>query len=190
MPVLLLSMGSKVLAQAEYKKGYLVTLSNDTISGYIQEKSSFEYTKKTKFIFKDEQGKKRKFKVNKIKAYYIDNDWYEGIWVLESTVRLVNSYTTKDGYGERKFLKVIERGELIHYQEELEDQGSQFIQSVDFIKRPQEDRMVRATQGLLGLKRKRLIEYFQDCPSLRSQIENKQVNTVAEILDFHSLNCQ
>jgi len=49
--------------------------------------------------------------------------------------------------------------------------------------------MVRVTQGILGLKRKRLIEYFWDCPDLVQAIEKKELNEIHEVYNFYLEYC-
>jgi hypothetical protein len=49
--------------------------------------------------------------------------------------------------------------------------------------------MVRITQGILGLKRNRLMEYFQDCWDLVEAIREKQLNEIYEVYDFYNNNC-
>ena len=49
--------------------------------------------------------------------------------------------------------------------------------------------MVRVTQGILGLKRKRLVEYFWDCPTLVQAIEKKKLNKIDEVYDFYLESC-
>jgi hypothetical protein len=49
--------------------------------------------------------------------------------------------------------------------------------------------MVRVTQGIRGLKRKRLIEYFWDCPALVKAIEKKELNEIDEVYNFYLEHC-
>ena len=45
--------------------------------------------------------------------------------------------------------------------------------------------MVRVTQGILGLKRNRLVEYFWDCPDLVMAIEKKKLKEINEVYNFY-----
>ena len=45
------------------------------------------------------------------------------------------------------------------------------------------------TQGVLGLKRKRLIEYFGDCPELITAIEAKELKEILDVYYFYLENC-
>jgi predicted solute-binding protein len=50
--------------------------------------------------------------------------------------------------------------------------------------------MVRVTQGILGLKKKRLKEYFHNCPNLLSAIDSRGLTTVQEVYDYYSKQYQ
>ena len=49
--------------------------------------------------------------------------------------------------------------------------------------------MVRVTQGILGLKRKKLIRYFYDYPDLVYAIQAKELNEIHEVYDFYLDRC-
>ena len=59
---------------------------------------------------------------------------------------------------------------------------------IDYFKRKDDDYMVRVTQGIFGLKKKRLAEYFKDCPELVQKIEFKELKRPFEIAQFYN-NC-
>jgi hypothetical protein len=61
---------------------------------------------------------------------------------------------------------------------------------VPLIRKNGADEMVRVTQGILGLKRKRLAEYFADCPKLVSVIKSKTINSAEYLISFYELNCK
>ncbi|MFT6371089.1 MAG: hypothetical protein ACJAWH_002174 [Maribacter sp.] len=46
--------------------------------------------------------------------------------------------------------------------------------------------MVRETQGIFGVKRKRLSHFFTDCLPLAAKIQNKELKYVFEIVDFYN----
>ena len=46
--------------------------------------------------------------------------------------------------------------------------------------------MVRATQGIFGLKRQFLSEYFLDCPPLVKLIQEKRINKVEEVTRYYN----
>jgi hypothetical protein len=60
------------------------------------------------------------------------------------------------------------------------------IRSAPFFLKKDELLMVRATQGLFGLKQKLLSGYFVDCPPLIKRIEEKRVTTPEEVTVFYN----
>lgn len=185
----LIILPSIVLSQEGYHTGYIVDVAGDTIAGLIKDRKpgSTERLKKIRLI--SDNGQSKRYSIHELKGYRIMDEVYEVLWVNEIMQGLKTNYVLKKGSGEKRYLKILSSGKLIHYQEELIEQGSEFTQSIDFLRRPGEGHMVRATQGILGLKKKRLTEYFNDCPELTIRINNAQINSVNEILDFYSASC-
>ena len=64
---------------------------------------------------------------------------------------------------------------LIHYEQEFMFDDNDFIDSYPLFYKPNSRQMVRVTQGILGLKKKRLAEYFRDCPSLIQSINTGEI---------------
>ncbi len=60
---------------------------------------------------------------------------------------------------------------------------------MDLFKKESDTFFIRATQGLLGLKRQVLANYFADCEALATQIGDKQINNLREIINFYNKNC-
>jgi hypothetical protein len=58
------------------------------------------------------------------------------------------------------------------------------IESVPYFLISAGSEMVRATQGLLGLKRNLLCSYFSLYPELVKKIKDKQINSVSEIVNY------
>jgi hypothetical protein len=50
--------------------------------------------------------------------------------------------------------------------------------------------MVRVTQGILGLKREALSEYFIDCPGLVQKIQIREIRTPEEVIDLYGNICR
>lgn len=47
--------------------------------------------------------------------------------------------------------------------------------------------MVRATQGVLGLKRQLRSDYFSDCPELSIKIKNKEIKSPENLIEQFEL---
>jgi hypothetical protein len=69
------------------------------------------------------------------------------------------------------------------------DDESSYLDYIPLFYREGSDEMVRVTQGVLGLKRNRLMEYFQDCPELVRAIDNRELNEIDEVYYFYLERC-
>jgi hypothetical protein len=98
-------------------------------------------------------------------------------------------YDISQKKGKLYFLKLLQAGRPSHYQLEWIGQGETSISSMDLLKKDTDTFFIRATQGLLGLKRKVLSSYLADCPDLSVQIEDRSINSVQEIIDFYNRRC-
>ncbi|TRX62655.1 hypothetical protein FNH22_00745 [Fulvivirga sp. M361] len=179
-----------VYGQEGYFPGHIVTLEGDTLSGQVMDRKSPPFSRiyeKIKFV--DARGKRKKYKPTQIAAYRVEDRFFESVWVEQTTRGFSSFYQIRPGVGEKIFLKVVTKGTLTHYQLEFQEQGTEDVDDIDFFKRKDDDYMVRATQGLLGLKRKKLIEYFNDCPSLQSKIQTKAFKYPGPVVDYYNTTC-
>ena len=69
------------------------------------------------------------------------------------------------------------------------DDESSYLDYIPLFYRDSSGEMVRVTQGILGLKRKRLAEYFRDCPELVRAIENRELNEIDEVYYSYLEHC-
>jgi hypothetical protein len=79
---------------------------------------------------------------------------------------------------------------LTYYQWEYVDDDSNYLDYIPLFYREGAQEMVRVTQGVLGLKRNKLIRYFSDCPDLVFAIQAKQLNDIDEVFDFYLNRCE
>ena len=79
--------------------------------------------------------------------------------------------------------------DLTYFHWEYVDSESNYLDYTPLFYREGSDEMVRVTQGIRGLKRKRLIEYFWDCPELVQAIEKKELNEIHEVYNFYLEHC-
>ena len=98
-------------------------------------------------------------------------------------------YYLDDSY-DRIFLKAITwTDELTYYHWEYVDGESNYLDYTPLFHRPGSSEMVRVTQGILGLKRKKLMEYFRDCPTLVQALEQKQLSQIDQVFTFYTERC-
>jgi hypothetical protein len=60
---------------------------------------------------------------------------------------------------------------------------------MDMLLKEGDDYFIRATQGLFGLKKKVLSDYFQKCPELVEKIGQKEIIDPSALVDYFNANC-
>lgn len=61
-----------------------------------------------------------------------------------------------------------------------------WLQSAPYFMKEDDDLIVRATQGVFGLKRKLLADYFAECPQLVELIQEKKITTPREVAIYYN----
>lgn len=179
---------NQLLAQRGFKQGYIVTHKQDTLSGLIKDRKDGAFASLYKKVrYKDQKRQLvRKYSPMQILAYHIDGDTFESLWFERSRNLLKENFYSRSGAGKKVFMKVDHKDYLSLYHLEFLDQDSKTIDYIPLFKREDEDYFVRATQGILGLKKKRLAEYFSDCRELAAQIESGNIKSLHEILIYYN----
>lgn len=191
-----LFLSTQVFVQAHQSEadGYIVLTNGDTLHGaveYIDENSVHrDFYKKIRFT--DGSGKQKKYKRKDVAAFRSGNSDYQSFWLSESSdgaFSLNIRYDIELQKGDQYFLKVIHRGALSHFELEWFEQGESLLMSMDLFKKEHDRHLVRSTQGVLGLKRKALRNYFSDCPELAEQIDRKLLKRPDEVVAFYNSKC-
>ncbi len=176
-----------VSGQKDYQTGYIITNSNDTLTGKVKDRKPPPFGKLYKKIrFKRNRLFKRKYGPQQIIAYKQGDNQFESLWIDVSPNIFNEKYTSIPDFGEKSFMKVIVKGYLTYYHWEFQDYESDYIDEISLYKRTNESSFARVTQGIFGLKKKRLAEYFQDCPELINKIENGELKDPVEIAIFYN----
>lgn len=183
-----------VIAQSKIKSDYLVKANGDTLYGKVSFRDSDRFNPKDlkKIRLIDLEGKKKKYKKEDVVAFRSDDRVYEGFWLNQTSerIQLVNPiYNIDSDNGEWQFLRVIIKGQLSHYQLEWYEQGESRLHSMDLLKKNSDDFLIRATQGIFGLKKQVLKAYFSECSELAKKIENKEIKDVQGVVTFFDDNC-
>ena len=190
----LLSLQTPVLAQNSENRDFIVLNTGDTLYGYvthIKEKwTRSEFYKKIRLT--TVYGKTKKYQRKHISAFRVNTNNYESFWLNQSfqKMTLVNPrYDIDRKDGQQHFLKVVSKAKLTHYELEWFDQENTGLHSMTLLKKENDRFLIRADQGLFGLKRKVLQRYFLDCPKLSEKINQKQLNDVWQIVAFYNSTC-
>ncbi|GMN09201.1 hypothetical protein MTsPCn9_03430 [Croceitalea sp. MTPC9] len=175
-----------------YNKGYIVNLDGDTILGWVKDRSTntafLEIYARIRFRAKKPRLK-RKYGTDEILGYSYDNQYFESVPLKEETALFKFNYSV-DPNNEKVFLKRIVSNHLLtYYEQEFIDDDNSYLYAVPFLYKTNAKQMVRATQGMFGLKRKKLAAYFSDCPKFVERIKNKKLKTTQEIFEFYSNYC-
>ena len=174
-----------------YVEGYIIQWNGDTISGLVKDRSTGTFTDLySKIRFKSPQSLlRKKYGPDEIHGYGYGKYMYESLPLREESEFFRFRYYLDDRNG-RVFLRVVARYEpLTWYHWEYIDAESNYIDYIPLLHKQYSPEMVRVTQGILGLKRNRLTEYFRDCPELVRALDRKQVNGPEEVYNFYILHC-
>jgi hypothetical protein len=181
-------------AQAQkngYSHGYIINSEGETIEGQVKDRSAgtfFELYKRIRFK-PDNAAFKRKYSPDEILGYGTNDQHFESVPLYEETAFFKFRYYIDESY-DRVFLKVISwDADLSYFHWEYVDGDSNYLDYTPLFYREGSDQMVRVTQGVLGLKRKRLVEYFWDCPDLVQALNKKDLDEIFEVYDFYLERC-
>ncbi len=164
--------------------------NGDTLTGKVMDRDNSAFGGLLpKVKFRPDKGFRKKYKPSQLQAYKRGNDVFETIWISSESKIFKQRYFNKENEGEQHFVKVIYKGSIELYHWEFTDEDNAHIDHFPLLKKANSEEMVRATQGIFGLKRKVLSTYFEDCPSLVQAIQNKNITTVQQIIDFYETDC-
>ncbi len=175
-----------VIAQKDYKPGYIITNNNDTISGFVKDRKSPPFGKLYDKIRFKNSSEKRKYSPKQILGYKQGNRVFESLWLQTDGYLIDEKYTINPNINKKQFLKVVLKGDLTLYQLEITDPDSDYIDQIPLLKREGENYLQRVTQGIFGLKKKKLEIYFKDCPEIISKIKKNELKTPVEIAVFYN----
>jgi len=161
---------STLLGQDGYEQGYIVTNQNDTLYGLTKDRKIGSFGGIYESVRFKGKGLRKRFSPRKIKSYEKGDVIFRSMFLN----------------GEKTFLKVVSEGYVSHYIFELQEQGEQLVLDVDYLQKGKNTTLVRATQGIFGLKQKKLIQFFSDCPQLVDKIKNKEFKYVSELVSFYN----
>ena len=174
-----------------YSQGYIINSEGDIVEGLVKDRSSgtfFELYKRIRFR-PDNSLLKRKYSPDEILGYGLNDQHFESVPLFEETAFFKFRYYIHEDY-DRVFLKVISmNADLTYFHWEYVDSDSNYLDHTPLFYREGSDEMVRVTQGIRGLKRKRLMEYFWDCPKLVQALEKKELNEIDEVYNFYLDHC-
>ncbi len=175
-------------AQNKFEPGYVILNNNDTIYGQIKDRKDIDLFDKIRL--KQENHKTKRYSPYDIKGYKKGIESFESLWYKEETDFFRFDYYSRENYGEMVFLKVVFKGNLIScYAKEYIVDDNDYLDYFELFKRKGETKFERATQGLFGLKKKRLAHYFNDCPDLVNKINNNSIKYPIDVVSYYDQFC-
>lgn len=183
----LLCFSQAVFAQGRYTEGYVITLKGDTLQGKIRDRRTGIFAGKFKRIrFKTSVFPPRRYRPGQIRSYVIGSAVYESHWIMRDNRVFQERYLSMERYGKPVFLRLVVKGPLSLYYLEQLDQDSGRFDYVELFKKEGVPVFIRASQGLFGLKKNTLRQYFADRPDVISKIEDKSLRSALEIARYYN----
>ncbi|SIT02597.1 hypothetical protein [Belliella pelovolcani] len=130
------------------------------------------------------KGPVKKYKPHKISGYTMGERQFVS-WRVKRNNALLKEMYAIDAGRNYKIFEVQLAGQLSIYLDYFVDDDLQ-IHTAPFFLKENDLVMVRATQGMFGLKRQLLSTYFFDCPPLVKLIQEKRINTVEEVARYYN----
>lgn len=173
-----------------YEPGYIITQAGDTLLGQVKDRSPEPFVELYSRIRFVPEGRKSRTKYGpwELLGYGAGGRDYVAVPFREESAFFKFRYYL-DG-PEKVFLRVLRRdGPLTYYHREFIYDDNDFLDFYPLIHREGQREIVRVTQGILGLKRERLMAYFSDCELLVEAVANKELREAEAVYDFYLKNC-
>ncbi len=174
-----------------YEPGYIITQEGDTIHGQVKDRSPEPFVELYPRIRFRPAGKssRQKYSPDEIRGYGAGEREYISISLREDAAFFRFRYYIDPGV-EKVFLRVIRRdAPLSYYHREFVYDDNNFLDYYPLIHREGEREMVQVTQGILGLKRQQLTEYFSDCEVLVNALKTKELKDPEAVYNLYLKQC-
>ena len=170
----------------DWLSGYIVDNDGDTLHGLVRDRDTGPFGGLLpKIQIKPEGKRKKKFRPQDITSYGRGNSRFITLQVVTTSQLLRTETRIVDRGGESQFYQVIAEGALNLYHQEFNDEDNFRIDFVPYFNKAGDDELVRATQGLFGLKKKLLSRYFSDRPDLVEKIRSGELKTPMEVVEAY-----
>ncbi len=175
-------------AQRGYVPGYIILETKDTLYGMVRDRNNFSGEIYQKIKFKQKGRRAKRYTAHDIIGYNNGTHTFTSLWYHEEGNFLRMAFYASPHFKEKAFLIVYSEGILSVYGKEFSDDTS-YGNSFPLFKKAGDDYYVRATQGILGLKKKQLARYFSDCPGLVNRIDTGDLKRTYEVAEYYNGNC-
>lgn len=174
-------------AQKGYLPGYVVLQNGDTLSGKLRDRKEGSFQKLyPKIYWKGSKGRAKKYGPDQLAGYAIGTNQFESRWIKHESWLFREIYYSREGVGERRFMRVVKKGTLSLYHLEFLDSESIIIDRIELCIREGDDKFIRTSQGIFGLRKKALAEYLSDYPELADKIRSGAVTNILYIANEYN----
>lgn len=182
--ITLIFTSSLSVAQKDFQEGYIITNFGDTIFGKVKDRKPEPFGKLyAKIRFKPNKGFRKRLSPHDISEYRRGNQKFVSMDLNDEIVLFKRIVQEIPNSNHKQFIKIISEGYLSWYEREYVDDSG--LSSAYYFKRADEYEMVFVRTGLFGLNKKRLAEYFRDCPELAEKILTKQIKTPGDVFWYY-----
>ena len=184
---LLLFVPVTLPAQDDWRTGYVVTKNGDTLRGMVRDRDSGAFGGMLRKVqWKADEhtsGRRRgKFRFGHIKGYQWGDARFVVLPISTSSSLLYTRRWVDEENGQPEVFRVVAEGPLCLYHDEFTDPDNFSIDFVPYFKKRGEADLVRATQGIFGLKVKLLSNFFADRPDLVDGLQNGTLKTTMDVI--------
>ncbi len=179
-----------MFSQNKQDAGFIITKKGDTLYGWIKDiKIENMDRPNSKIRIQLEKGKKSKHKLKTISIIERGDEIFETFWLEKNGSVFNEKYIVTNNKGDFQLLKCISTGDLSHYIKLYIDQESGVFESIDFLKLKNSNVIIRATQGVFGLKKKKVAEYLNNCEAIVTKIKSEEVKTIFDVVSYYNNYC-
>jgi len=173
--------------QLNYQVGSVTLRNGNVITGSVADRKEGFRTELLNAVKIKIEGKRftRKYKPREVSQYTIGNQTFVSIPV-EKASSLFKTETVVSISGEYTFYGLVISGELSLLEYSFWDSDGGTLVSIPYLKKENDPRLIRATQGVFGLKRKNVSSFLQECQALVELIDSKRINTPFEVVNFYN----
>jgi hypothetical protein len=181
---------NSLLCQNKFESGYVIKLNGDTLHGLIKELNIDNLDNpNSKIQIKLENGKKSKHKIKSISSLKRGNEIYETLWLNKNNSLFNEEYYTFENQGKQQLVKCVTKGKLSLYRMEYIDQESGVVEYIDLLKLEDSNVLIRATQGVFGLKKKKVANYLNNCDAVVTKINSGEIKTIFDVVSYYNNYC-
>ena len=173
-------------AQSDWQQGYVVTNAGDTLRGMVRDRNTGPFGSLYRKIRIKPAGKRtRRFKPAQIQSYTWGTVRFVTLYTESRSELLRTEVFVQASGGTPNFYRVISEGPLSLYHQEFNDPDNSTTDFIPYFKREGDPRLIRATQGIFGLKKKLLSKFFADRPDLVERINDGSLKTPEEVVEAY-----